>query len=317
MTADASRSRRPEVSVVLPTRDRWPFLRLALRSVFAQERGDFEVIVVDDGSIDETAAELARIEDPRLRALRHARSLGVAVARNRGIAAARGEWVAFLDDDDLWAPSKLPVQVDRARRAGASFSYSSAIYIDHKGRILGTVKAPEAAGLRRRLMLNNAIPAGSSNVLAKTDLLRRLGGFDESLIQLEDWDMWIRLASSGLATSCPDVHVAYREHRGNRSIESPDGVTGEFDYIARKHSLGPLRRTSGLMFTRWLAAGELRAGRRRRAARVYVRGLVRYGTPRNLARAAVVSAREARLRRARRTASQPEAEAPAWLAEYL
>jgi hypothetical protein len=129
--------------------------------------------------------------------------------------------------------------------------------------------------------------------------------------------MWIRLASSAPATSCPEVHVAYRVHPGSMLSEDPDGVVGEFDYMTSKHSLGSVRSASGLMFTRWRAASELRAGRRRRAARVYVGGLLRYGTPRSLARAAVVSAREARLRRARKTASQPEAEAPAWLAAYL
>src|SRR5436190_21061432 len=94
----------PEVSVVIPTRDRWDLLRTTLGGALGQRRVSHEVIVVDDGSADETPTRLAEVSDPRLRTVRLGRSMGAAAARNRGLAEARGDWVAFLDDDDVWAP---------------------------------------------------------------------------------------------------------------------------------------------------------------------------------------------------------------------
>src|ERR671931_448444 len=114
----------PEVTVVVPTHGRWDLLSTAaLPASLGQEGVDLEVVVVDDGSTDATAEGLARIEDPRLRVVRHDRPHGVAQARNAGIAAARGEWVALLDDDDLWAPWKLRAQLDAAVAERAVFAY--------------------------------------------------------------------------------------------------------------------------------------------------------------------------------------------------
>ena len=109
-----------DVSVVVPTRNRSALLALTLHSVFRQQDVDLEVIVVDDASADDTAAVLRTIADPRLRLIRHETSQGVSAARNRGAAQARGEWIAFLDDDDLWAPAKLALQLRAARASGAS-----------------------------------------------------------------------------------------------------------------------------------------------------------------------------------------------------
>ncbi|HWC32537.1 MAG TPA: glycosyltransferase family 2 protein, partial [Actinomycetota bacterium] len=128
----------PEVTVVIPTRDRWSLLATAaLPAALVQEDVDLEVVVVDDGSRDETPERLAELTDPRLRVIRNLEPLGVAQARNAGIAAARGRWLAFLDDDDLWSPRKLRTQLDAARAAGASFVYAGVINVDEYGSALG------------------------------------------------------------------------------------------------------------------------------------------------------------------------------------
>src|SRR5688572_3616095 len=108
-------SRLPDVSVVIPTRNRWELLSTgALPSALAQEGVEVEVHVIDEGSSDATSQELERLNEPRVHVIRHDRPHGVAQARNAGIAAARGQWVAFLDDDDIWAPQKLRRQIDTA-----------------------------------------------------------------------------------------------------------------------------------------------------------------------------------------------------------
>ena len=108
------------ISVVIPTHNRSALLSRTLASALAQRGVEMRVIVVDDGSRDETAAMLARVGDPRLTILRHEQARGVSAARNAGIAAATGEWVAFLDDDDLWSPTKLAEQVSAATDAKAN-----------------------------------------------------------------------------------------------------------------------------------------------------------------------------------------------------
>src|SRR5258708_17351459 len=123
-----------EISVVIPTRDRWPLLESrALRSALEQEDVDHEVIVVDDGSTDETSERLEGLGDPRLRAVRLNRSGGMAHARNAGIETALGTWVAFLDDDDVWSPCKLRRQLDAARSARADLVYAGAVAVDEHG----------------------------------------------------------------------------------------------------------------------------------------------------------------------------------------
>jgi len=124
-----------EVSVIIPTRNRSKLLEASLRSVLWQRNVDLETIVVDDGSTDDTPSVLRSLGD-RIRVVRHDRSQGVSAARNRGIAEARGEWVAFLDDDDLWAPDKLELQLQALRRADRRWAYAGAVEITMDNQIL-------------------------------------------------------------------------------------------------------------------------------------------------------------------------------------
>ena len=131
----AASLQRPDVTVVLPTRDRWPLLSRALASVFAQEAVTLEVVVVDEDSTDETPRKLATIADERLRVVRNSPARGVAAARNRGIGEARGSWTAFLDDDDVWAPHKLRTQLEAAARPEVDLVYAGAVVIDGDGAV--------------------------------------------------------------------------------------------------------------------------------------------------------------------------------------
>lgn len=275
--------------MVIPTRNRWRLLSTAaLPSALGQEGVEQEVVVIDEGSEDETRSGLSSLDEPRLRVIRHEAPRGVAQARNAGVAAARGAWVAFLDDDDLWAPDKLRRQVDAAREADAAFAYAAAAWLDGGRLFLYALAPPPGEGLAGRLLRWNEIWAGGSNVVARTDVVRRLGGFDEKLFQLADWDLWIRLALAARAVAVPDVLVGYVIQPQSMLLTDRSDVFAEFRYLVEKHRDASARLGStpdAAKFGRWVAAGHLRAGRRREAARIYARAAVETRTPGLAARA--------------------------------
>ena len=273
---------QPEVTVVISTQNRWPLMaRTSLRAALAQEGLGIEVLVIDDGSAEPAPDGLQGLEDTRVRVIRHVEPHGVAAARNAGVGEARGEWVAFLDDDDVWSPQKLRAQVDTASSADAGFAYSGAVWVDEELRLLHGNAPPDPETLATALLRWNVLWGGGSNVLARTALLRSLGGFDEQLFQLADWDLWIRLALAARAAVVDDVQVALVVHRASMLLVDRRDVFLELDYLARKHA--PAARLDRACFARWVAAGHLRAGRRRDAVRAYLRGS---RAPGNVVRAA-------------------------------
>ena len=265
-----------EVTVVIPTRNRWPVLRdAALRAASCQEGVDCEIVVVDDGSVDGTADRVAELVDPRLRVVRHERSLGVARARNAGIDAACGVWIAFLDDDDIWSPHKLRTQIDSATSRGASFVYGASVALDERKRFLFGHAPPDPSTLRSELLRRNVMWGGCSNVVVRADVVRNLGRFDEQLFQLADWDLWIRLANSARAAMCPEVLVGCVTHQASMLLTDRRDVFEEFDYLVRKHRQITEDLGHGFdqaLFSRWVAGGHVRAGRRVAAARALRRG---------------------------------------------
>jgi glycosyltransferase involved in cell wall biosynthesis len=280
-------SDRPTVSVVIPTRNRWPLLSAhALPSALAQEDVDLEVVVVDDGSTDETADRLAELDTSRVRVVRiepGKRAPGVRAtgrARNRGIAVARGEWLAFLDDDDIWAPRKLVVQLEAAERVGASFVYSRVVVVDEHKDVIGVQDLPDPETLHDLMLRGNFVPGGGSGAIARADDVRRVGGFDESLVFVEDWDLWIRLVDGAVIAACPEVHVARVEHpHGALFRERPD-VVADVQRMLSKYTIVDERR--GQATTEWLAWEHHLAGRRLAASRLYLRAARRFRSPGNL-----------------------------------
>jgi glycosyltransferase involved in cell wall biosynthesis len=279
---------KPEVTIVIPTRDRACLLPVAVSAALAQEDVEVEVIVVDDGSTDDTPKVLAELADERLRVVHLRARHGVSRARNIGIAEARAGWLAFLDDDDIWAPRKLRWQLDAARGHEDAFVYGAAVTIEEDHSIVRYGKAPEPASLPRDLLAWNVIPGGCSNVIARTGLVQRVGGFDERLSHLADRDLWIRLARSGRAVACPYVVVAYLLHPGNmRHQREPDGIE-ELEYLLEKHE--PLRREYGAepqrkTGYRYFARAQLKSGNRVKAASIFTRLALKEHSPSDLGRA--------------------------------
>ena len=186
------RSKRPLISVIIPTYNRGWVLKEAVDSVLAQEFNDFELIVVDDGSTDDTGKILAAY-GPRITVLRQP-NRGVSAARNRGIAEARGQLVSFLDSDDLWLPPKLLRQVDFFHtNPKAVICQTEEIWIRNGVRVNPKKRHHKFSGMifERSLALCLVSP---SAVMIRRSLFDAVGLFDESLPACEDYDLWLRVS---------------------------------------------------------------------------------------------------------------------------
>ncbi|MCM2268968.1 MAG: glycosyltransferase, partial [Thermoanaerobaculia bacterium] len=185
------------VSVVVPTRDRRAALERALASVDAQTHAEVELLVVDDGSRDETASWLARAR-PAARVLAGG-GRGAGGARNRGLEAAQGELVAFLDDDDRWRPSYLATQVAwLAARPDVDLAYADHVEVDAAGRV-GAPDLRPLAGYDSELiaLLAEGGIHTMSVVVCRRSAYVRWGGFDESLRVVQDLEWYARLLAGG------------------------------------------------------------------------------------------------------------------------
>jgi glycosyltransferase involved in cell wall biosynthesis len=281
------------VTVVVPTRDRRALLEHSLGTVLDQTGVDLAVLVVDDGSNDDTAEWAARVDDSRVSVVSHATPLGVAAARNTGIERAATPWIAFLDDDDLWAPTKLAEQLAALEASPAArWACVGQVTLDEQLRLVESAAPPGGAGgVLEPLLMLNAVPGGGSGVLAATDLVRELGGFDPRLSLLADWDLWIRLAAQAPAAIVDRPLLGYVRHSANMSWDV-SRIGHEFAILDVKHAelradLG-VRRDSEL-WSSWIAEAERRSGNRWRAIGADLRRARRARTPRPLLRAAVTA----------------------------
>jgi glycosyltransferase involved in cell wall biosynthesis len=211
----------PLVSVVIPTHNRPLFLAQAIESVRAQTFTDYEIIVVTNGPHTENierSRQLASNNHCMVLALPNA---NLPAARNAGIAAATGEFVAFLDDDDVWMPDKLQKQVEAAIDNNADLISCNAI-IDDRG-VIGYHRFVPRGGfsIKEELMLHNAFPGGGSGTMARRLKVLECGGFivGASNIWCEDWDLWRRLTLRDARYVHVDEYLLwYRYHGGNMSL---------------------------------------------------------------------------------------------------
>jgi glycosyltransferase involved in cell wall biosynthesis len=252
----------PEVSVVVPTRDRSGLLRTTLWSLLAQRNVDLEVIVVDDGSMDATADVVVSLGDTRVRMVRNVEPQGLSRARNRGIMEATGRWISFCDDDDVWAPSKLEKQLAAAHRLGRDWAYSGVVNIDGDLRPVSVPPVLSPDEVVAQLPRYNPIPGGGSNVVVRRRLLDLAGPFDPGLRALEDWEMSLRLSRLGPPAVAEHLLVGYRLHAGNMSLD----VARILVSVRRIEQLHAIRVDHGRLH-RWLAESCLRTGHRGEALR--------------------------------------------------
>jgi glycosyltransferase involved in cell wall biosynthesis len=276
------------VSVVIPAFDAQATIEAAVESVLAQTHREVEVVVVDDGSTDATAARVARFE-PGVQCVRTP-NRGVSSARNRGIEATSGPYVAFLDADDVWEPAKLERQVAELEadpEAGACFT--GAWMVDADGRELEYMPARHYDDYCAALLLHSmVVTQGSSSLLVRRDVVDRCGGFDSRFSQSADWDFALRLSLATRLVGVDEPLVRYRSVAGSMSS---DIELLEHDTFAVLDSFfadgggryAPLRRRAYSNHWMIVSGSYLHAGRPGPAVRCLVNG-VRLHPP-NLRRA--------------------------------
>ena len=183
----------PEISVIIPTHNRAWALARAVSSVLNQTFEDFELLVVDDGSTDQTQELLESFDDSRLRVIKEPSNGGVSRARNRGIGLARGEWIAFLDSDDEWLPHKLQAQREYLQgRPELRVVHGEEIWIRRGVRVNPHKKHAKSGGwiFAKCLPLCAISP---STVMIHREVFQQIGTFDPEMIVCEDYDLWLRM----------------------------------------------------------------------------------------------------------------------------
>jgi glycosyltransferase involved in cell wall biosynthesis len=309
------------VTVVIPTRNRRALLERSLASVLGQLEVSLEVVVIDDGSDDSTHAFLAGLDDPRVRFKRNEAATGVTEARNAGIELARTPWIAFLDDDDLWAPRRLAAQLGAMAATGeCRWAMTGAVVANARLEIIGAQRPPREGELPAAILRYNCVPGGASGVIASTALVRELGGFDSRFRILGDWDLWTRLALASPAATVVRPHVAYVLHGANMTAR-PEGFAQELELMRTKHAGARVEHhveldTDG--WERWFAEVARRGGERWSPLLTYSRLALRRRRPLLFAKGLAVAFRPGwvdRLERHRLETMEPawRTEAESWL----
>jgi beta-1,4-mannosyltransferase len=229
-----TRPRVPRVSVVVPVYNRPAKVRRAIESVLSQTYQEFEIVVVDDGSTDDTAHAVRAIVDPRIRCIRHETRRGGSAARNTGIRASAGEFIAFLDSDDEWLPSKLESQIAvferSARDVGLVYTGAVLQFAQREQQVF-----PKYRGhIVNRLLAENVV--GSTSVgMVRRDVLLRVGGFDEALPAKQDADLWLRIAEHYLVDYVPMCLARIHKLPDDGRVTSATNRVAARELFLRKH----------------------------------------------------------------------------------
>lgn len=203
-----------KVSVIISTFNRAQYLKRSVESVLNQTFQDFELIIVDNASTDQTQSFIQSLTDQRISTVRHGTNKGGSAARNTGIKLARGNFIAFLDDDDEWLPEKLSKQVQAFENASKEVGLvyaGSEFFDDTKQRLVGTNHPSCRGHVYQRLLLSTVIGSVTS-VMVRKECLDKAGMFDEELTSCQDWEMWLRIARHFEFDYVPDILARIHVH---------------------------------------------------------------------------------------------------------
>ena len=258
------KAQNPRVSIIIPTHNRAGLLPRAVDSALKQSFTDFELLIVDDCSSDETPHIVARLADPRVRTFRHSRNRGSAASRNTGIANAKGEYLAFLDDDDEFLPTKIEQQVRVLDEtdSGVGMVYVWSALVSPAGETIGT-RCPRAEGdvFAKALMLRLTLGIGSTSMIRRS-VFDAVGRFDEAILRCEDLDFVCRLTKAFGIVVIPMILTTRHVGHASKSAPSKKSLTEGRDYIFHHQTkfsdeLAKRRRVRASLWRR-LAVFELR-----------------------------------------------------------
>jgi glycosyltransferase involved in cell wall biosynthesis len=245
----------PTISVVIPTYNATKTVLDTIASVQAQTHRDIEILVINDGSTDNLLECLApTVTDARVKIYSYPNG-GLPVARNRGIARSTGEYIAFIDADDLWTPDKLALQLQALEsnpRAGLAYSWT--YFMEEDGQRYHTDRPIWFEGdVLKDLMLWNFLCHGS-NPLIRRSVIEAVGEFDPSLPSAEDWDYWLRIATQWEFALVPQPQIYYRQSGGAMSAKVEVMEQAQLEVLDRAFKRAP---------------ADLQAYRRQGMAKIY------------------------------------------------
>lgn len=207
------------VSIITTTYNVGPYVGAAIRSALAQTETNFELLIVDDASTDNTLAEVAQFQDPRIQ-VHQCSHRGAAGAANYGLQRARGEFVAFLDGDDIWKPQNLERQLAVMRaHPDCEMTFGLSRMVDESGADLGPTSRTASSPLGETELLIENYCANGSAVVLRRSTVERVGEFDTQVGACVDYDYWLRVAHGrGCNVRCvPEILVLYRRRDGQIS----------------------------------------------------------------------------------------------------
>lgn len=227
---------KPAVSVVLPTYNRARLLPESIGSVLAQTYSDLEIIVVDDGSTDDTREVVSTIDDRRVRYLGLTKNMGQAIARNAGIGEATANLIAFQDSDDMWLPEKLDMQISALRESAPNTGVVYTAYeriCGNRSEVLPSRRiATKTGDIHARLLKGNFITIQTT--LIGRECFEKIGIFDEGQKTMDDWDLFIRLSGKYHVAFVDRPLVKYRVRSDSISVDL-DRFVRSYERILAKH----------------------------------------------------------------------------------
>lgn len=265
------RSGSNTVSVVMSTYNRENWLRQAVDSVLRQNGVDLELIIVNNGCVDGTANYLDSVDDSRVKVIVHDENIGMVPAKNSGLSEARGDWVALIDDDDVWAPDKLLRQLTEVESTGLEWSTTGCVYINGDLEIIGGVPPPSPDVLVGDLVRRYTLQGGASAFLWRRGTMQS-DLINESVPNMSDWELSLRLARRSRPAVVYAPLVGYRQHASSMS-QTTNAFPAELDRMAAIFEEIVSEKSRPYVYE-FVGSQLLRRNRRAEAGRFFVKAMV-------------------------------------------
>ncbi len=226
----------PTVSIIIATFNREKLLKEAIESVLVQTYSDYELLIIDDGSIDNTQTMVQSFDSPKIKYI-YQKNKGRSAARNVGLNLAKGKYITFLDSDDLYLPNKLMTQVNYLdAHPHVGMIYTSAYCMDEDGNKLAHhYKADASGSIYKKIAFFMPVTITLPTVMVRQNIIRQVGGFDEKMYRFEDTDMWRRLSKITHIHAIDEFSCKLRTHQDNQLLsQNPIEIIKALHYYSNK-----------------------------------------------------------------------------------